>query len=165
MARKVFYSFHYDRDAWRVQQVKNMGAVEGQPILTSNEWEAVQKQGDDAIKQWIAEKMSGKSCVVVLIGTQTAGRKWVKYEIEKGWNDRKGVVGVYIHGLADKDGKQDAKGGNPFDSFTLDSGKTKLSSVVKAYDPPYATSTKVYEHIKNNLESWVEEAIKIRNNY
>ena len=35
MARKVFYSFHYDDDAHRVQLVKNMGAVEGQPILTS----------------------------------------------------------------------------------------------------------------------------------
>lgn len=25
----VFYSFHYDRDHWRVQQIMNMGALEG----------------------------------------------------------------------------------------------------------------------------------------
>ena len=25
----VFYSFHYSRDAWRVQRVVNMGALEG----------------------------------------------------------------------------------------------------------------------------------------
>ena len=28
----VFYSFHYDRDSWRVQQVMNMGKIEGQPL-------------------------------------------------------------------------------------------------------------------------------------
>jgi hypothetical protein len=33
VAKSVFFSFYYDRDAWRVQQIINMGAVEGQPIL------------------------------------------------------------------------------------------------------------------------------------
>lgn len=27
MAKSVFYSFHYDRDAWRVQQIIQMGAL------------------------------------------------------------------------------------------------------------------------------------------
>jgi hypothetical protein len=40
-----------------------------------------------------------------------------------------------------------------------------LASVVKAYDPPYSTSTYVYDHIKQNLADWVDEAITIRNNY
>jgi hypothetical protein len=40
-----------------------------------------------------------------------------------------------------------------------------LSSIVKAYDPPYSTSTDVYAHIKSNLEKWVEEAVSIRENY
>lgn len=29
MARKVFYSFYYKRDNWRVAQVRNMGVVVG----------------------------------------------------------------------------------------------------------------------------------------
>ena len=29
MKRQVFYSFHYDNDAMRVQQVRNIGALEG----------------------------------------------------------------------------------------------------------------------------------------
>ncbi len=41
----------------------------------------------------------------------------------------------------------------------------KLSDIVKAYDPPYMTSTYVYDYIKENLAKWVEEAIQIRNNY
>lgn len=162
MARKVFHSFHFKRDSQRVSQVRNMGVIEGQLVLSSNAWEDVEKGGDPSIKAWIDTQMSGKECVVVLIGSQTAGRKWVKYEIEKGWNDKKGVVGVYIHNLKNLAGDQDTKGGNPFDDFTLGNSSTKLSSIVKAYDSPYASSKNVYDHIKNNLESWVDEAITIR---
>ncbi len=146
MARKVFHSFHYDRDAWRVQQVKQMGVVEGQPLLSSNDWEAVKKRGEDAIKAWIDEQMSGKSCVVVLIGSQTAGRKWVKHEITKGWDSKKGVVGVYIHNLKNTLNLTDTKGRNPFDDFTVGADKKKLSTIVKAYDPPYSAYKTFLRH-------------------
>ena len=164
MARKVFHSFHFKRDSHRVSQVRNMGVIEGQPVLSSNEWEDVKKGGDSAIKAWIDTQMSGKGCVVVLISSQTAGRKWVKYEIEKGWNDKKGVVGVYIHNLKNLASAQDTKGRNPFEDLTIGTSSTKLSTIVKAYDPPYSLSTNVYDHIKNNLEDWVDEAITIRRN-
>jgi MTH538 TIR-like domain (DUF1863) len=163
MARRVFHSFHYQRDAYRVQQVRNMGVIEGQRLLSSNEWEQVKRGGDSAIKRWINEQMTGRSCVVVLIGSQTAGRRWVNYEIEKGWNDRKGLVGVHIHNLKDSSGNQSSKGANPFYGFNVN-GRS-LSSIVKAYDPPGGTSTSVYAHIKDNLEGWVEEANRIRSNY
>ncbi len=165
MARKVFDSFFYKRDSHRVSQVKYMGVVEGQPLLTSNEWEKVVKGGDPAIEKWIDEQMKGKSCVVVLIGNQTAGRKWVKHEMVKGWKDGKGVVGVYIHNLKDLAKKQDAKGRNPLEDIMVGKDKKKLSTVAKTYDPPFATSTFVYGHIKENLPAWVEEAILIRANF
>lgn len=165
MARKVFYSFHYARDAWRVSQVKNMGVVEGQPLLSSNEWEEVEKGGDSAIQSWIDAEMKGKSCVVVLIGNRIAGRRWVEYEFKKAWKDGKGVAGVYIHNLKNASGEQDSKGSSPFDGFTLCDGKKKFSNVVKAYDPPFTTSSYVYEHIRENLATWAEEAISIRSNF
>jgi len=162
MARRVFYSFHYKPDNWRASQVRNMGVIEGNRPVSDNDWETITRGGDARIKQWIAEQMQGKSCVVVLIGFRTAGRKWIKHEIKKGWDDGKGVVGIYIHNLKDKDGKQSSKGQNPFDDFTV--GGKPLSSIVKVYDPPYSTSTYVYNYIKDNLVDWVEEAIEIRNN-
>lgn len=165
MARRVFFSFHYERDAWRVQQVKNMGALEGQPILSTNDWENVKKGGKTAIQNWIDKEMSGRSCVVVLIGSKTAGREWVTYEISKGWNDGKGVVGVYIHNLKEPLEATSPKGGNPFDHVTFTKNKAKLSTVVKAYDPGGGTSQGVYDNIKKKLPSWVEEAISIRANY
>ncbi len=162
MARRVFYSFHYVPDNWRASQVRNMGVIEGNRPCSDNDWESITKGGDERIKQWIAGQLDGKSCVVVLIGTRTAGRKWITYEIVKGWNDRKGVVGIYVHNLLDSDQKQALKGGNPFASIRYgDTGKT-LESVAKAYDPPYSSSKSVYEYINNHLAGWVDEAIAIR---
>lgn len=54
------------------------------------------------------------------------------------------------------------KGANPFDSIGYGNTGKKLSSVVKAYDPPYFSSTDVYNHIKDNLQAWVDEAVAIR---
>lgn len=163
MARKVFYSFHYVPDCWRAAEVRNAGVVEGNYPISDNDWEQVKKGGDAAIQAWIDKQFIGRSCAVVLIGSQTAGRKWINYEIEKAWGDRKGVVGIYIHNLKNAEGKQATKGLNPFRGISI--GGVALSSVVQAYDPPFILSTDVYDYIKTNLEGWVEEAIEIRGRY
>lgn len=165
MARKVFYSFHYTPDNWRASQVRNIGIVEGNSAVSDNDWETVKKGGDAAIEKWIAGQMSGRSCVVVLIGTNTAGRKWINHEIVTGWNDKKGVLGIHVHNLKDSNQQQAVKGTNPFAGITLGEKKTPLSSIARVYDPPYSVSNDVYAHISKNLESWVEEAIRIRNSY
>jgi Thoeris protein ThsB, TIR-like domain len=165
MARRIFHSFRYSHDYWRVQTVLKIGAIEGQPILSASKWEEVKQKGDKAIQAWIDEQMKGRSCVVVLIGSATAGRRWVNYEMKKGWADGKGVVGVHIHGLKDSSQQQTYKGKNPLAEVTVGTrnGIKTLSNVAKAYDPPYSTSTSVYDHIKDNIERWIEEAIRIRN--
>ncbi|WP_420446127.1 TIR domain-containing protein [Candidatus Poriferisodalis sp.] len=163
MARKAFYSFHYAADAWRASQVRNMGVVDGNQPVQDNKWEEVKQGGDKAIKDWINDQLKGRSVTIVLIGANTAGRKWIKYEIEQSWKGKKGVLGIYIHNLLDSSGNKSDKGGNPFSAFKV--GDKSLASIVKAYDPSYSTSTYVYDHIKGNLDTWVEDAIRIRNNY
>lgn len=112
MARRVFYSFHYKPDNWRVSQVRNIGAIDGNKPASDNDWETVTKGGDKEIEKWIADQMHGRSCIVVLIGSKTAGRKWINHEIVKGWDAGKGVLGVHIHGLKDSDGDSSSKGSN-----------------------------------------------------
>lgn len=165
MARKTFFSFHYVPDSWRASQVRNIGTVEGNEPVKDNEWETITGGGDAAIKKWIDGQLSGRSCAVVLIGSATAGRKWINYEIEQAWNASKGVVGIHIHNLLNSQQAQSAKGANPFETFTMKNDGKKLSSIVKTYDPPYSKSTEVYAHIKNNLSKWVEEAVSIRDAY
>lgn len=165
MARRVFYSFHYKPDVTRAAKVRNMGIVEGNRSATDHDWEKITKGGVMAIQKWIEDQLDGKSCNVVLIGENTAGRKWIKYEIATAWNDRMGVVGVYIHRLRDLNGNQSSKDRNPFDDFTMGDSRTRLSSIAKAYNPPYTDSKRVYAFIRDNLADWIEEGIEIRNNY
>lgn len=160
MARKIFLSFHYQADHWRVSQIKQIGSIEEQPLLSSNKWEEVEKGGEAAIKAWIDEQLKGKSCLVVLIGAKTAGRKWVEYEIKKAWDDGKGVLGIHIHNLLDNSQKQSSKGANPFIGFKV--GDKPLTTWAKTYDPASTDSKQVYKNISENIESWIEEAIRLR---
>lgn len=162
MARKVFFSFHFDNDFWRTQQVRNIGAIEGQTLCNANAWEEVKRRGNASIEKWIADNMSGKSCVVVLVGAQTANRPWVIHEITKGWNDGKGILGIRIDKLLDNTGRSSTAGSNPFDKLTFGQGGEKLSSKVKLITPTGADSKAVYASISNGMETWIEDAIAIR---
>lgn len=165
MKRKVFFSFHYKNDGWRAGKVRNIGVLDGSASVSDNDWEEVKKGGNKAIKQWIDYQLNGRSCTVVLVGEKTAGRKWIKYEIEKSWNEGKGVLGICIHNLKNRDEEQSSKGRNPFEDFTIKSNGKKLYNIVKLYDPPYKLSKNVYNYISENISNWVEEAIQIRNNF
>ncbi|KXU94745.1 molecular chaperone Tir [Stenotrophomonas sp. DDT-1] len=165
MARNVFFSFHFNNDFWRTQQVRNMGSLEGQKLYTANEWEDVKKNGSDEIEKWIDRSLIGKTCVVVLVGAETANRPWVITEIVKGWNSGKGVVGIRIDKLLDDDSRPSTAGLNPFDKVHLKSGTVPLSDHVKLVTPVGADSKAVYAHIQANIEQWIEEAIEIRSNY
>jgi len=155
----VFYSFHYDRDSWRVQQIRNMGVVEGQQILNAQDWEQVRRQGDAAIEKWISDQMAYKTAVVVLIGAETATRPWVRHEIAHAWDNRKPLVGVRIHGLADRNGRTDRMGSNPFASVSLKNGG-HVSDYVPVFDPAGWDSKSVYASIQSNLTSWVNSAYR-----
>ncbi len=161
MPRRVFYSFHYQQDVFRTGQVRNSGAVEGNKLASDNDWEKVKAGGDEAIKRWIDGQLTGRSCTVVLIGAETAGRPWIKHEIQKSWEKRMGLLGIHIHRLLDQNGNPSGKGQVPFVGLQL-SGEP-LSEIVRTYDPPGTDSKAVYGHIAANLEDWIEAAIKIRN--
>jgi hypothetical protein len=155
MARKpVFFSFHYGNDVMRVQQVRNIGAIEGNTPVSANDWETVKRGGEASIKRWIDDNIKYKQCVIVLVGKETANRPWVRYEIEKAWNDGKPIFGIYIHNLRCPRNGTSLKGNNPFDEFNL-----KLSSVVNCYDP---ISYDAYNDIARNMELWVNAAIAQR---
>jgi hypothetical protein len=137
MAQSTFVSLQ--RDNWRVRQVLQMGAVEGQEIVPAQTWEY-------------------KSALVVLIGAQTASRPWVTYEIAKAWKDERPLVGIRIHGLKDSEGNTDTSGDNPFEKVTLGSRGGSVADYVPVYTPSGSDSNQVYASIKNNLDSWVAAA-------
>lgn len=109
---------------------------------------------------WIDSQIAKRSCLVVLVGATTSGRKWVNYEIEKAYELGKGIVGIYIHGLKNKDGDQASKGSNPFFQIYIGKDRKRLSSFVTCFESTYITSTKVYEDIEKNIKKLIEDAIR-----
>lgn len=156
--RQVFFSFEYNKDAWRASQVRNMGKVSDSSTFSDNDWEEVKSKSDAAIKNWISDQMDKRSCIVVLIGKTTSSRKWVKYEIEKAYELNKGIVGIYVHKLKDANGNQTEKGSNPFYSIYTNDGE-RLSKYVTCFDSAYSSSKYVYDDIKDQIEDLIENAI------
>lgn len=160
MARRVFFSFHFDRDAWRVGQVRNCNVVQSKydknKFLDAAEWEQIKRKGEAAIKNWIDSQLEGTSVTIVLIGAQTSLRPWVDYEIEKSWKKGNGLLGVYIHNIKNQYGFTDFQGQNPFQKFTLNNNQfDRLSNHIRTYDW-------VYDNGRSNIDNWIEEAAKAR---
>jgi len=160
MARRVFFSFHYERDVWRAGQVRNCNLLQTDDqygFIDSVDWESLKRQGDEAVERWINDQLKYTCVSVVLIGAETAERPWVRHEIIKSWNRGNGIVGVRIHNIKDQKSAPDLAGANPFDQFKLPDN-TLLSSVCKTYDW-------VVEDGRNELGAWIEEAFKVRAEY
>ena len=159
---QVFYSFHFDNDVFRVQQIRNIGVIDGNEPVSKNDWEQARKT-PGGIERWIDDNMKYKSCVVVLIGSETHLRPWVQYEIAKGWNDGKGILGINIHSLKDPRTNNTppyygkcAKGANPFLQVKFQSGAT-LAQYVPCFDP---NSNDAYGDIERNLLHWIGQAAR-----
>lgn len=155
MARKTFFSFHYERDAWRAANVRNSGVLsddEESGFIDAVDWEKIEREGDGAIKRWIQDQLKGTTATVVLIGAETAQREWVLYEIRESWKRGNAVLGVRIHGIKDRDGNTDSYGANPLDAIKLEGGAA-LSTVCKTYDW-------VVDKGREHLGEWIEEAVQ-----
>ncbi|SRR5258706_1039517 len=160
MSRRVFFSFHFKKDAWRAGQIRNSNLLaddERYGFIDNAEWEKIEREGDVAIKRWIDGQLNKTSVTVILIGADTAERDWVDYEIRKSWERGNALVGVRIHRVKDQHGQEDIAGPNPLDKVKLKDG-TPLSSLCKTYDW-------VSDDGRANLGKWVEDARKARDAY
>lgn len=156
MPRRTFFSFHYQHDIWRVNQVRNAWAfpsTETVGFWDDSLWERTKLRGDAAIKALIDQGMQGTSVTVVLIGTHTAERKYVKYEIAQSHRLRKGLLGVYIHDLGGRDGKPSLAGQNPFRAHR-DPVTGRLFSDI------YRTYYWYGDGGRTNIGSWTETAVR-----
>jgi len=116
MARRVFFSFHYQNDIWRTNVVRKSNIVEGSfaaGFQDASLWEKARTEGDAAIKKLIDAAIQGTTVTVVLIGEKTANRKYVRYEIEQSIAKKNGLLGIHIHNILDSNSKPATKGAVP----------------------------------------------------
>lgn len=144
MARRVFFSFHYQRDIFRVNQIRSMPNITGcaaAGFQDASLWEDAEKKGEAAIKKLIDDGLNNTSVTVVCIGAKTAGRKYINYEIQKSIDRGNGLVGVQIHHLRDQNQNTDSAGEIP----------AKLTN----------GGYKSYKYVdKEKLAKWIEDAAK-----
>lgn len=116
--RYVYFSFHYDRDILRVQQVKNHWVTKGNyraaGYFDGSLEEKAKKESDRAVKAAINKGIMGSSVTCVLIGAVTSTREWVAYEIFRSIELGMGIFGVRIHNLKDPRSGTDVLGRSPF---------------------------------------------------
>lgn len=143
MARRVFFSFHFEQDIVRANQVRNSNVVAGADqagFYDHSEYEEAKRMGDDNIKRLIRAKLDGTSVTVVLIGTQTYSRPFVQYEIEQSIARRNGLLGIHIHHLKNFQGHWDYSAGPKpsvpwnveFPSYDWDGDLTRFRAAIEA---------------------------------
>ena len=144
MARHVFFSFHYARDIFRVNQIRNLPEIVDEAAAGFRDkslWEESKTKGDAVIKRLIDNGLVGTSVSVICIGSETAGRRYVDYEIERSIARGNGMLGVRIHHLA----TPHEKGGLP----------GAIPALLTRHSVP------VYTYSDNaSLKAWIEAAAK-----
>lgn len=148
--RRVFFSFHYDRDAWSVAQVRNSWLAnpfhQTQPFRDRAAWEQVKRQGDNAIKRWIDSQLKGSSVTVVLIGPETLSRRWVRYEVDESLRLGMGLLGVTLNGM--KQANQTIDSWDRYSTYGSFAGQ----------NPTHSVYGWLHDNGRQNLAGWVERA-------
>lgn len=144
MAHRTFFSFHYERDVWRASNVRMSSQLSSadEEWIEASLWESV--RADNAkVQKLIDNALARTSVTAVLIGAETASRRWVNYEIQASLATGNGLFGIYIDNIKDQFGQTDRRGTNPM-----------------------PTGYPVYDWVKNdgraNLGTWVDAAHALR---
>lgn len=127
MAKRVFFSFHYQDVAdFRANVVRNSWVI---PTMTTSResagffdasiWETARKTSDLAIKRLIHAGLERTTATAVLIGSETYRRRWVRYEIMKSLERGNRVIGIHINSISCKQKMTKPLGLNPFDALGL----------------------------------------------
>lgn len=159
MAKRVFFSFHYqDVIDFRANVVRNHKTTkhEGAGYFDDSIWEDAKKESDLALKRLINSELKNTSVTAVLIGSETYSRRWVRYEIMKSLEKGNLLLGIHINSIKDKNGKIKAKGQNPFDYLGIEvsSDGKKLSLIEKKGEKWY---------YYNDLDGWAVSGISSAN--
>lgn len=158
MARRVYFAFHYQNDISRVNVVRNSWLThkdrESAGFFDGSLWERAKRTGDNAIKSMILDGLEGTSVTAFLLGSETAHRPWVRYELEESHKRGNGLLAIRIHGIKNFAQQTSWPGPNIFDTFwtTNTSGQREyLSWSYRLYDW-------VSDNGYSNLGLWVQQA-------
>lgn len=146
MAHKVFVSYHHANDQKRADHIRDVYS-ENNTLIDRSLQDAYDDKTDDEILAAIRTfHLKNSTVTIVLIGSETANRKWVDWEIYSslrpyGERSRNGLLAIYLPDAGDVPARL---------KDNIDSG--------------YAVTMK-WENISWQLESKIEEAYNKRDQW
>ena len=159
MARRVFFSFHYDEDINRSMIVRNSWGTQGKEAAGFSdkaEFEKIKRNGENAVCKWIDKQLEGTSITIVLIGKETLNRPFVQYEIIKSIERGNAIIGIHIHNLRDMITQRTTVKGNPHTIIGYYNDDTPAYFDYICDD--------LYDYLEDNgyynLGSWIEKAAR-----
>ena len=156
MHKNVFFCFDYqDFLDLRISIVNNQWLSEpsrdSRGFFEQNVWLSTLDKGEEATKKLLRDSIAETTVTVVLIGTDTFKKKWVRYVISYSLSIGHRIVGIHINGIQTENHETKELGLNPFDFLAIkynDDGtkvefiEKKKGNWIKYEDLPYFTPKK-----------------------
>ncbi len=136
MARRVFFTFNYDRDLRRAEIVRDSWVGPDKQAIgfwDTSVWAEAHRRGEDIVKKMILQELTNTSVTVVLIGTETAKNPWVNLAIVQSYKQSHGLMAVHINKISDVKGEIETRGGNPFDYIYVNNADGSVSHFSQMY--------------------------------
>ena len=155
--QRLFLSYHFEADYWRVAQIRNRLLVDEdmrvQAVLESATWDELKKDGHSAVETFIENQLRAASVALILFGTETATREWVRYEVMRSHQLGLGVIAIDIHRIRDRNGQIAKPGPNPLSLWQVE-----IDGEQRAFSEIYPTYDWVEDDGSNNIARWIAEA-------
>lgn len=140
MPHPTFFSWHHELDHLRSSVVCSTPHLEDahKTWISAPAWQMVTPAGEAATEALILSGLKHTAVTAVLIGPETAGRRWVQHEIDSSLKRGNGLFGIYLHNIEDEFGNTVPKGANPLPpgcptyDWVLEDGFSNLSHWVDA---------------------------------
>jgi hypothetical protein len=124
MAKRVFFSFHYQdvldfranvvRQSWMTKPDREEAG-----FFDASIWEKTKLIGETSLKKLIDNGLDGTTVTAILIGSDTHQRRWVKYEIFKSIFRGNSLFGIHINQIRCKNRQTKPHGPDPFEYLAL----------------------------------------------
>lgn len=135
MAKRVFFSFHYQdviefranvvRQHWLTKPDREVAG-----FFDASIWGNAKLSGSVGIKRVINGGLEGTSVTCVLIGTETHVRPWVRYEILKSFRRGNTLLAVHVNSIKGRDQRVKPSGPNPLNSVGVTYSESGLTATL-----------------------------------
>lgn len=122
MARRTFFSFHYQEDVNRAHIVRNSWMTklgrDDAGFFDSSVFERAQRTSPESLRRFLIEGLENTSVTCVLVGAETHLRPWVRFELVRSFYRGSGLLAINVAGLTNF-GRRSLQGPNPFQSLAF----------------------------------------------